>query len=147
MHVTRTADPSLIEWDAAAFAIGVADMDAAHKQFIDLLNQLDGAVNSEFAALFTRLLEHTRAHFEDEEARMQLCGFPAIAEHSGEHRRVLGELTQIKRQVDKGLVSFGRCYVREGLPGWFRLHAATMDSALAAHWRQHEASTVKTLSA
>ena len=53
-------------------------------------------------------------------------------------RRVLGELSQIKKQVVKGLISFGRAYVREGLLDWFRLHAVTMDSALAAHWKYHE---------
>ena len=123
MHEKQTTSPPLIEWDAQSFAVGIPDMDETHRHFVDL---------------FTRLLEHTQAHFEDEEARMLLCDFPAIADHTGEHRRVLGEFTQIKRQVDKGLISFGRCYVREGLPGWFRLHVATMDSALAAHWNHYE---------
>ena len=133
----KTDSAPLIEWDERAFGLGVPAMDETHAQFIDLVNQLDTALHSEFAALFTRLCEHTQAHFEDEEARMLQCGFPATAEHTGEHRRVLGELTQIRKQVDKGLISFGRQYVREGLPGWFRLHAATMDSALAAHWKHY----------
>jgi hemerythrin-like metal-binding protein len=137
MPAVRNSSSALIEWDRAAFALGVPDMDATHEAFIRLLNRLDAAPNSEFPALFARLLEHTQAHFEDEEARMQRCAFPATTEHSHEHRRILGELAQIRRQVDKGLVSFGRAYVREGLPGWFRLHAATMDSALAAHWKLH----------
>jgi hemerythrin len=68
---------------------------------------------------------------------MRSCGFPAIREHSDEHQRILGELGRIGQRVNKGLVSFGRMYVREGLPDWFRLHAATMDSALAAHWKQY----------
>ena len=137
MHVIRNSNPPLIEWDDQSFISGVADMDATHRQFIDLLNRLDNTVNSEFAALFTRLVEHTQAHFADEEARMLASGFPGVADHTSEHRRVLGELAQIKKQVDKGLISFGRCYVREGLPGWFRLHVATMDGALAAHLKRH----------
>ena len=133
----------MIEWDDQAFQLGVADMDETHAEFIELLNRLDIAPNSEFICLFNDLVAHTHAHFDNEHARMMLCSFPAINEHTGEHQRVLGELNQIKRQVDKGLISFGRMYVREGLPGWFRLHAATMDSALAAHWKQYQSSGPK----
>lgn len=137
MNAQTPNTPTLIEWDEQAFTLGVADMDATHFEFINLVNQLDSAPNSAFPPLFAKLLEHTRTHFEGEEARMLLCRFPAISEHTNEHRRVLGELTQIGNKVDKGLVSFGRMYVREGLPVWFKLHAATMDSALAAHWKHY----------
>jgi hemerythrin-like metal-binding protein len=135
--------PTLIEWDEHAFVLGVADMDATHSEFIDLLNRLNNAADATFPALFKALLEHTQMHFESEEARMLLCGFPAISEHTNEHRRVLGELTRIKKRVDRGLISFGRMYVRQSLPDWFRLHAATMDSALAAHWIHHQSSGPK----
>lgn len=141
IHVKNPNTPLLIEWDEQAFTLGVEDMDATHAEFIDLLNQLDNTANPAFPALFVRLVEHTRTHFENEEARMLLCKFPAIQEHTQEHRRVLGELTQIWKKIDKGLISFGRMYVREGLPGWFRLHAATMDSALAAHWKHYHQSS------
>ena len=112
-------------------------MDATHAEFIALLNRLDVIPNSGYSALFTQLIEHSRSHFDQEESRMLLCRFPATNEHTHEHRRVLGELVRIGKQVDKGLVSFGRMYVREGLTEWFRLHAATMDSALAAHWKHY----------
>ena len=135
--------PTLIEWDEQTFALGIEEMDATHAEFIDLLNRLDAAANSLFPALFNRLVEHTRTHFENEEARMLLCRFPAINEHTSEHRRVLGELNRIQKRVDRGLISFGRMYVREGLPEWFRLHAATMDSALAAQWMRHQSSGPK----
>lgn len=135
-----TPGPVLIEWDSRVFGLGIAEMDETHVQFVDLLNQLDTAPKSEFAELFAHLFEHTFAHFEEEKARMQQCRFPAMAEHNHEHRRVLGELAQIKEQVDKGRISFGRMYVREGLARWFRLHAVTMDSALAAHWKRHQGS-------
>jgi hypothetical protein len=49
---------------------------------------------------------------------------------------VLGELEKFERQINLGRESFARAYVRQALPDWFRLHAATMDSALAAHWRR-----------
>jgi hypothetical protein len=42
-------------------------------------------------------------------------------------------LNQFKKRVDKGLIGFGRNYIKERMPDWFALHAATMDSALAMH--------------
>jgi hemerythrin-like metal-binding protein len=132
-------NPPLIEWDTESFGLDVEAMDSTHEAFIALLNQLHAAAdNPRFVALFGELIRHTEGHFNDEQAMMLVCGFPAISEHVGEHQRILGEMVQIGRRVDKGLVTFGRAYVRDRLPDWFRLHAATMDSALAAHWKAHE---------
>jgi len=92
-----------------------------------------------FAARFDTLVVHTRAHLDAEENRRRQCGFPAFVEHTGEHRRVLGELTQISRQVAGGWLSRARACIRQDLPQWFRLHLATMDGALAAHWKRRAA--------
>jgi hemerythrin-like metal-binding protein len=138
--VTEVGRAQLIEWNPGAFTLGVSDMDAAHQTFVALLNRLNTAPNPEFPELFRTLLEHTREHFEREETRMRLSRFPALTEHCSEHRRVLGELAQLQKQVDKGRLSFARNYVKDGLSVWFRLHLATMDSALAAHWKRHQAS-------
>ena len=78
-----------------------------------------------------------KAYCIDSQNGCRTCGRSHSEIETTRSLRVLGKLTQIKKQVDKGLISFGRMYVREGLPGWFRLHAATMDSALAAHWKHH----------
>ena len=64
---------------------------------------------------------------------MQQLAYPAESEHIGEHLRVLGEFKQFKTRVDKGLIAFGRAFVKDRLPSWFQLHVSTMDSALAAH--------------
>jgi hemerythrin len=59
--------------------------------------------------------------------------YPGIADHKGEHQRVLGEFKQFKSRVDKGLIVFGRSFVKERLPQWLALHITTMDMALATH--------------
>ncbi|MDD2761778.1 MAG: hemerythrin, partial [Methylomonas sp.] len=58
----------------------------------------------------------------------------------GEHQRVLGEFKQFKTRIDKGLIAFGRSFVRERLPQWFLLHVATMDSALSAHLKSRNSA-------
>lgn len=114
------------------YVLGVAEMDATHREFVALLNQLESAPKEAFIPLFAQLLAHTEAHFAAEEQWMRDCGFAAIREHCGEHQRVLGELRRFNQRAAAGNITLGRAYVREQLPGWFALHAQTMDSALAA---------------
>ncbi|MFA6164489.1 MAG: hemerythrin domain-containing protein [Methylobacter sp.] len=113
--------------------IGYDLIDNDHDEFIILLNQLDSASNADFPALFQQLYEHTQQHFDRENKLMTQFAFPAETEHKGEHQRVLGEFKQFKTRVDKGLIPFGRLFVKERLPQWFQLHVLTMDSALVAH--------------
>jgi hemerythrin len=108
-------------------------IDNDHDEFIILLNWLDSASNADFPALFQQLYEHTEQHFDRENKLMSQFAFPAETEHKGEHQRVLGEFKQFKTRVDKGLITFGRSFVKERLPQWFQLHILTMDSALVAH--------------
>lgn len=114
-----------------SMALGVAEMDATHREFLTLTDALAAAPDSEFPALFAELREHTRAHFENEDRLMVSCRFSATGEHRAEHLRVLGEMSFIGRGVAAGRLKAGREYVR-GLPVWFATHLLTMDAALAA---------------
>lgn len=111
-------------------SLGVADMDATHREFIELADALRNAGDDEFPALFAQLREHTIRHFEHEKLLMKSCRFPAIGEHESEHLRVLGELMHFGRGVAAGRLTLARQYLA-GLPLWFATHLATMDAALA----------------
>ena len=123
---------ALIE-QSALLKLDYAPIDQDHREFIDLLNALDAAANSDFPGLFQQLYVHTERHFDREAQLMRQSAFPAENEHNGEHQRVLGEFKQFKSRIDKGLIGFGRSFVRERLPQWFGLHVGTMDSALTSH--------------
>jgi hemerythrin-like metal-binding protein len=118
-------------WDEARHALGVAEMDEAHQEFVELSYALLVAPDEEFPVLFAQLVEHTRRHFEGEGKLMKACRFPATGEHNSEHLRVLGELSHFGRGVAVGRLGLAREYVRN-LPAWFAIHLSTMDSALAA---------------
>jgi hemerythrin len=117
-------------WDETRHGLGVPEMDATHREFVDLSYALLVAPDEDFPALFARLHEHTRAHFEHEGKLMKQCRFPATGEHNSEHLRVLGELAHFGRGVAAGRLGMARNYVRN-LPAWFDTHLATMDAALA----------------
>ena len=121
------------------YRLGVPEMDETHREFAEIVNQLTKADKPGFIELFPVLVAHTQAHFDSENALMKASGFPAVREHLDEHRRVLGELRRMVVKVENGSVALARAYVREQLPAWFSLHAATMDSALAGHLKQRGA--------
>lgn len=120
-------------WSDQRHTLGLSEMDTAHWEFVELANALGACPDSEFAERFKALMNHTRAHFAAEEELMAKSAFPAFGEHREEHQRVLGELAQFARGLGRGRVFLCRTYVQSGLPEWFELHLATMDSALAAH--------------
>ena len=120
-----------MSWDESRYGLGVAEMDATHREFVVMAEALQGASDEQFLVLFEELHAHTLAHFDNEKKLMRACRFPAIGEHEREHLRVLGELAHFARAARNGRLNMARAYVA-GLPGWFDTHLATMDSALAA---------------
>ncbi len=124
----------LINAENPAYVLGITSMDETHLEFIELVNQLGKTDNkTHFIELFETLSEHTKAHFNAEDQLMKQTNFPAIHEHMVEHLRVLGELNRLTKKLKQGSTMMAKSYVTEHIPNWFNLHAATMDSALAAH--------------
>jgi hemerythrin len=127
---------ALIDDFEERYLLGVPAMDRNHREFVDLLNRMAESSNAAFAYLFNEMVQHTHAHFAAEDVLMVETRFPATHEHRGEHERVLGELDWLGARVQTGHVTIARNYATDRLPGWFREHAVTMDSALAAHIRR-----------
>ena len=127
----------LVEEFELNYLLGNAQMDTTHREFVEQLNALDAVATEQFPALFATLVKHTEDHFEAELDLMTLSSFPATQEHVDEHRRVLGQMHQFGERIRSGRLLLARAYVRDQLPGWFKLHAVTMDSALAAHLQRH----------
>lgn len=107
--------PDLIPWCSGRFLLGHAGMDETHDVFANLVNRLALADDAEFAALFRHLLAHTERHFTAEEALMAASGCSTLDEHRDEHRRLLGELRRLQRQVSAGRRAVARLYLHERL--------------------------------
>lgn len=108
-------------------------MDATHQALAELIEGLIQADSHAFPMRFQALLALMRLHIAEEGGLMRASRYPGIAEHEGEHHRVLGELLQLNRSLKRGRTALVSAYVKEGLAPWFDLHMATMDAALAAH--------------
>ena len=123
-------------WHAPTHALGVAEMDATHAEFLALVAMLAESDDSDYAALFQKLLDHCRLHFLNEGRLMRIARFPALAEHEAEHHRIYADLVQMQRAVRRGRLLLPRAFVRQGLTEWFALHLNSMDAALAAHLKR-----------
>ena len=110
-----------------------SDVDATHQALAELIEGLIGADSSVFPSRFQALLALMRLHIAEEGGLMRASRYPGIAEHEGEHHRVMGELAQLGLSIKRGRSALARAYVKDGLAPWFDLHMATMDAALTAH--------------
>lgn len=118
------------------FVLGHESMDGTHKEFVDLINRVDDIGDADFSSYFDELLEHTRRHFESELELMKSSRFLSLREHEDDHNRILAEMMQMQRFANRGMIKIPRAYIREKLPDWFGVHAASMDIALALHLKQ-----------
>lgn len=123
-----------MDWKSE-YTLGQTLMDATHHEFVDVVNRLEAAGPEAVPAAVATLIEHTIAHFDQENMWMEACGFPPIHCHVGEHMRVIESLKSIQRMVEKGNSGLGKVLAKE-MEAWFAQHAATMDSALAYYMEQ-----------
>jgi hemerythrin-like metal-binding protein len=129
----RQSDTPLIPSLERGLRVQISTIDGLHQEFADMVNAMEHAERAEFARLFHQLVTHTENHFAYENGLMEETRFPGRNEHQAEHRRVLGELSQLNSRLREGEMEPVRSYVCERLPRWFRLHVITMDHALARH--------------
>ena len=119
----------IIEW-SESLELGQPAMDETHREFVDLLNAVADAADADLLPRLDEFIAHTDAHFAQENAWMVDIMFPPIHCHKGEHDNVLKLMHEVRDRVAAGQLELGRVLARE-LPEWFRLHASTMDTALA----------------
>jgi hemerythrin-like metal-binding protein len=122
-----------ITW-SEALALQQPRMDTTHREFVDLVCQLEAALDrtpAELDAVMDNLVRHTEAHFAQEESWMAQIGFAPQNCHTFQHASVLELLREVRRRLqEEGDVATVRALV-PGLVEWFPVHAQSMDAALA----------------
>ncbi len=113
-------------------------MDRTHHEFVDLLCEVEAALDGEVAVLSTKLaafVEHTDTHFAQEDRWMTVCGFAPENCHTFQHSHVMQVLREVQRRlVEDADVATVRLLVPE-LAQWLPSHAQNMDAPLAETMR------------
>lgn len=119
-------------------------MDTTHREFVDLLNLLEQALDGPaegLTAALDRFAEHTVEHFAQEDAWMAQLGFAAENCHGFQHQGVLQVVQEVQRRLHANPADgANQALVRDLVPGlaqWFPGHAQNMDAALALTMQEH----------
>ncbi|HEY0847120.1 MAG TPA: hemerythrin domain-containing protein [Noviherbaspirillum sp.] len=118
-----------IQWDQN-MALGVPEIDTAHRAFLDELGELLNLPDDKFGPAFLEMIGKVECDFREEEQLMEAIDYPGLQGHCEQHARVLGALHHVAPHVMGGDIALGR-EAAELLPQWFLFHLSTMDTALA----------------
>jgi hemerythrin-like metal-binding protein len=122
-----------LEW-SDALALDLPAMDDTHREFVDLLAQVETASDETLLAHWRTLVDHTDEHFGREDQWMQATRFSSTNCHSVQHQVVLQVMREGITRAEAGDLGAIRQMARE-LAIWFPQHAQSMDAALALHLR------------
>ena len=81
-------------------ALGVASIDAQHRELVDLFDQFDHCIKSDASremiqGVVDRAISCANAHFEHEEDLMARATYPKADEHKFQHRHLRIEFTTL----------------------------------------------------
>jgi hemerythrin-like metal-binding protein len=127
---TTPVTPELAWSDALSLSMPV--MDQTHVEFVDLLALVQQAEDADLVSRWQTLVEHTEAHFAQEDRWMLATGFAPGSCHLTQHAVVLKVLKEGLDLGRQGQLQPIRQMAHE-LTIWFPHHAQTMDSGLSLH--------------
>ena len=130
-QTTTLAAPDALDW-TPALSVGDARMDDTHEEFVSMLNQLLVTPPDELQTLYSTFIDHTVAHFAQEERWMLATGFAADNCHAGHHATILETMNAVREHSEKGDANI-ITRMAQALVEWFPQHAASMDAGLAQH--------------
>lgn len=126
---------AILTW-SEGLALDLPLMDTTHQEFVALLGAVQDAGDEALLPAWHALVEHTVAHFGQEDRWMQSTRFASGNCHSLQHRVVLQVLAEgTERAQSQGDLRVLRAMAGE-LAVWFPQHTQTMDAALALHLRR-----------
>lgn len=131
------ATTMLIEW-TDEFSVDVPSIDAQHKKLVDLINDLNAAMeNGETDAvlgrIFADLLAYTERHFAYEEQLFEKTGFAASDAHCREHEALRDKVTDLQGRLQRGEFMLG-VEVMSFLRDWLTQHIMVSDKAYTRHF-------------
>lgn len=124
---------SLIEWKEE-FSVGDAAVDHEHRQLVELINGLHGALQSgcdreQVIDSLGEVYAQISAHFALEEKSMRDSRYPHYEEHKTDHEALLDQLRDIMDHVEDS-ESTAEDWLPDKLGNWFSEHFRTHDARL-----------------
>ena len=121
-------------WDES-WEIGLVEIDAQHRQLVDIINELGDAMKSRktkgvIGNVLKELEEYTRKHFSNEEALMKRYGYERLDVHKPLHVKFISQLKEFRKDVADGNFSVD-VKIYNFLGDWLRGHIRGTDTQYA----------------
>lgn len=96
---------SYIEWDDK-YSVGIDSIDQQHKRLINLINQLQTAVDYSTGEEFERealdeLVDYTKTHFSYEEELMEKYDYPDFVPHKASHKKMINQVNEVLSEYEQ----------------------------------------------
>ena len=94
-----------IEWKNE-YSVGIDSIDQQHKKLVNLINQLQTAVDYSTGEEFERealdeVVDYTRTHFTYEEGLMEQHGYPDFEPHKAQHRKMITRVEEVIKEYEQ----------------------------------------------
>jgi len=94
-----------VEWKDE-YSVGIDSIDQQHKKLLDLINQLQTAVDYSTSGEFEhealdQLVDYTKTHFTYEEDLMEANGYPDFEPHKAQHKDMIAEVEKVLAEYNK----------------------------------------------
>ena len=108
------------------YSVGIDSIDQQHKRLLNLINQLQTAVDYSTGEEFERealneLVDYTKTHFSYEEGLMEENGYPDFEPHKAQHEKMIKKVDEVLSEYlqnhDKAMTN-----AIEFLKGWLINH-------------------------
>ena len=124
---------TLLKW-TKAFNVGIEEVDAEHKELIELINGLHdvmqvGADYVQVVELLGEIYSQIATHFAHEEKIMRYARYALYDEHKEDHETLLDDLREIMDEVEAD-GTFDAIALSADLNRWFMDHFHTHDAKL-----------------
>ncbi len=127
--------------------VGVDAIDRDHQKLVFLTNQISYPTVDSYTlnAVIEEMIDYTIYHFKREEAIMDVCGYPDLAEHRAAHDQLTKQVKDLSKKWnenhDTEVIDKLRLFLRD----WLINHIAKVDTGLAPHTKGKNQKIVEAL--
>lgn len=114
--------------------MGIPFVDSDHRVLLRLLNLLEDSLaasedSSVVSSVLQSLTEYTAYHFRREEAFLEVCGYPDLADHRAVHERLRRDVASFMADLHNDPASIAALELRDFVKAWLIEHILGDDMA------------------
>ena len=103
--LNKLSAKQFVEWKDD-YSVGLESIDNQHKKLLNLINQLQTAVDYSTGEEFERealdaLVDYTKTHFTYEEGLMKDNGYPDYEPHKAQHEQMIKRVEEVLSEYEK----------------------------------------------